>query len=157
MKSRSLNRRRNIVLVLGCAALLLACGKPTSRAPNPIAHGWQDAPLLASDNEWGAFDHDMSQDALGNALAVWEQFDGTRYNIWANRKVAGAGWGSATQIAPGKVNAYNPQIGQNTQGELVAQWQQPQGALNFNGANRYVAGVGWGAATLVADNYNSQY
>jgi hypothetical protein len=311
MKHQSFNSIGTVALMLGSAALLAACGKPSSRAPTPIVQGWQDAPLLAPDNEWGAFDHHVARDALGNELAVWEQFDGMRYNIWANRKVtgsgwgvaqlietdnagdafnprvamdsqgnavavwqqsdgvhtriganrymvgtgwstavwidahnandahtpqvsfdtrgnavavwqqqgkrtsihanrlvagagwdsatqiengsgyasapqvatdrsggvlvvwhlqgsqhttvlanryvAGAGWGTATQIAPAKVNAHNPQIGLDTQGDVVAQWQQPQGALNYSGSIRYVAGVGWGAATKVADNYNPQH
>jgi hypothetical protein len=27
----------------------------------------------------------VAADAAGNAVAVWRQYDGTRYNIWANR------------------------------------------------------------------------
>jgi hypothetical protein len=26
----------------------------------------------------------VAMDASGNAVAVWQQFDGTRYTVWAN-------------------------------------------------------------------------
>jgi len=37
-------------------------------------------------------------DSTGNAIAVWGQSDGTRNNVWANRYVAGSGWGTAVLL-----------------------------------------------------------
>ena len=46
--------------------------------------GWGTAELIDSDVNH-AFSPRLAVDAAGNALAIWTQFDGTRYNIWANR------------------------------------------------------------------------
>jgi hypothetical protein len=139
-----------IALLLGTTALLAACGQPRSTPPTTIASNWQDAPLLAQDNEWGAFDHQQAVDAQGHTLAVWEQFDGARYNIWANRKAPGQGWGVAQLIeADNAGSAYNPQIAVDSQGNAVAVWQQSDGQRARIAANRYVVGTGWSKATWI--------
>ncbi len=46
--------------------------------------GWGTAALIETDNAGGASSAQIAINANGNALAVWEQFDGTRFNIWAN-------------------------------------------------------------------------
>jgi hypothetical protein len=71
--------------------LLAACGggggggggSGGGAAPTPKAFG--TAALIETDNAGDADNPQIAFDANGNALAVWEQFDGTRYNIWANR------------------------------------------------------------------------
>ncbi|TPW09101.1 MAG: hypothetical protein FD130_2655, partial [Halothiobacillaceae bacterium] len=47
--------------------------------------GWGVAGLIETDNAGSASSPQVAIDANGNALAVWHQSDGTRYNIWANR------------------------------------------------------------------------
>ena len=54
--------------------------------------GWGTAALIETDNAGEALDPQVAVDASGNAVAVWEQSDGTRTNILANRYVAGTGW-----------------------------------------------------------------
>ena len=46
--------------------------------------GWGTAELLEA-NVNHAFHPKMDVDANGNAMALWIQYDGTRYNIWSNR------------------------------------------------------------------------
>jgi len=46
--------------------------------------GWGAAELLETTLDY-AFNPQIAIDAAGNAMAVWTQFDGTRYNIWSNR------------------------------------------------------------------------
>jgi len=41
--------------------------------------------LIETDNVGDAFVPQIAVDGSGNALAVWHQFDGTVFNIWANR------------------------------------------------------------------------
>jgi hypothetical protein len=133
-------------------------GKRTSIHANRLVAGagWGSATQIENGNGYASAPK-VASDRSGGVLVVWH-LQGSQYTtVLANRYVAGAGWGSATQIAPAKVNAYNPQIGLDTHGDVVAQWQQPQGAVNYNGANRFVAGVGWGAATRVAENCDSQH
>ena len=96
-------------------------------------------------------------DADGNAVAVWEQFDGTRWNIWANRYEAGSGWGTAELIETD--NAGDAQIAQvalDGSGNAMAVWRQFDGTRWNIWANRYVVGFGWGAAELIeTDNTQS--
>lgn len=51
----------------------------------PPTRSWGTAALAETDNAGSAVNPQIAFDASGNALAVWQQFDGTRYNIWANR------------------------------------------------------------------------
>ena len=46
---------------------------------------WGTAALIETDNAGDALEPQIAVDASGNAIAVWQQYDGTRYNIWANR------------------------------------------------------------------------
>jgi hypothetical protein len=144
-----------------CAWLLIACTsksiEPLQLLPRPgntsvgaAQTPSEDAPLLAADNEWGAYDHDIAHDMQGSALAVWEQYDGVRYSIWANRKLAGHGWGVAQMIETEKYgNAYNPRIAVDSQGNAVAVWQQVGSASSHIAANRYMVGTGWSASTWI--------
>jgi hypothetical protein len=136
--------------VLGCAAWLAACSEPIKPAPLHVSYAWQDAPLLAADNEWGAFDHHEAVDAQGHTLAVWEQFDGERFNIWANRKAKGQGWGVAQLIETDNAgSAYNPRVAIDSQGNAVAVWQQFDGQQSRIAANRYMVGTGWSKAQWI--------
>jgi hypothetical protein len=143
------NPLRALGLLL-CATLLAACGQPSSSASTTPTSTWQDAPLLAQDNEWGAVDYHEAVDAQGNTLAVWEQFDGERFNIWANRKAPGQGWGVAQLIETDNAgSAYNPRVAVDSQGNAVAVWQQFDGQHSRIAANRYMVGTGWSTAQWI--------
>ena len=47
--------------------------------------GWGTAALIETDNVGNAGRPQIVIDTNGNALAVWQQYDGTRDNIWSNR------------------------------------------------------------------------
>ncbi len=111
--------------------------------------GWGAAELIETDNAGYANSPQIAVDSNGNALAVWRQSDGTRDNIWANRYVVGAGWGSAELIETDNGDAQSPQIAVDSNGNALAVWQQFDGARDNIWANRYVAGAGWGAAELI--------
>jgi hypothetical protein len=88
-------------------------------------------------------------DARGNAIAVWSQWDGTTYSIYANRYVAGSGWGTAQPIETGSGTALSPVVALDAAGNAIAVWTQSDGTTNSIYANRYVAGGSWGAAELI--------
>ena len=46
---------------------------------------WGTAELIETDNAGEAYSTQIAFDSSGNAIAVWQQNDGTRNNIWANR------------------------------------------------------------------------
>lgn len=41
--------------------------------------------MIETDDTGDAQFPQIAMDSSGNALAVWHQSDGTRFNIWANR------------------------------------------------------------------------
>jgi hypothetical protein len=61
--------------------------------------GWEPADHLvesnvASHSTWPVIDMDEN----GNALVVYNQYDGSFWNLWANRYVFGQGWGQSVLI-----------------------------------------------------------
>jgi len=47
--------------------------------------GWAGPVLLETDDANNAYDPQIGFDASGNAVVVWQHYDGTRFNIWSNR------------------------------------------------------------------------
>jgi hypothetical protein len=47
--------------------------------------GWGVAELIETDNAGNAEGSQVAIDPSGSALAVWEQLDDTRENIWSSR------------------------------------------------------------------------
>ncbi|MBI5739468.1 MAG: hypothetical protein HZA16_02005 [Nitrospirae bacterium] len=119
--------------------------------------GWGAAALIETDNAGNAYYPQVAMDAQGNATAVWYQYDGTRFNIWAGRYTAGTGWGAAVLIETDNAgNAYYPQVAMDARGNATAVWQQSSGARTDIWANSYMSGTGWGAAVLIeTDNAGS--
>ena len=111
--------------------------------------GWGTAELIETDNA-GAWRPQIAIDRDGNAVAIWYQDDGTRYNIWANRYAVGTGWGTEEPIETDNAgNAIVPQVAIDTDGNAVAVWYQFDGTRYNIWANRYVKGTGWGTAELI--------
>ncbi len=111
--------------------------------------GWGTPELIETDDASNAYTPQIAIDASGNAMAVWRQSDGSRYNIWANRYTPGSGWGAAGTIESGTGDAYDPQIALDTNGNALAVWLQSDGIRYNIWANRYTAGSGWGTAELI--------
>ncbi|GBE40291.1 hypothetical protein BMS3Bbin09_00168 [bacterium BMS3Bbin09] len=112
--------------------------------------GWGTAELIETDDIRDARNPQISVDGSGNAVAVWFQNDGTRWNIWANRYVAGVGWGTAGLIETDDTGSANsPQVSVAADGNAIAVWYQDDGTRDNIRANRYVAGIGWGTAELI--------
>jgi uncharacterized membrane-anchored protein len=118
--------------------------------------GWGTATLIETDNVNNAFNPRLAMDSNGNAIAVWSQSDGTRYNIWSNRYVVGTGWGTRTLIETDTGSASSPQVAIDSSDNAIAVWYQSDGTRNNIWSNRYVVGTGWGTATLIeTDNTGS--
>ena len=119
---------------------------------------WKTAELI----ETGDLSASSPQIAIGqdnNALAVWYQYDGTRYNIWANRYVSGSGWQTTELIETDNLgNALFPQVAIDQDGNALAVWYQDDGTRTNIWANRYVSGSGWQTAELIeTDNAGNAY
>jgi hypothetical protein len=100
--------------------------------------GWGSAVLIETDDSGLAAYPQVVVDGAGNAVAVWSQWDGTRYKVWANRYEAGTGWGSAVLIeTDNSGNAGYPQVAVDAAGNAVAVWSQSDGTQTNIWANRF--------------------
>jgi hypothetical protein len=109
---------------------------------------WGTAELIETDNAGNAQYPQIAFDSSGNAIAVWYQSDGTRYNMWANR-FNGTSWGTAELIETDDAgNASSPQIAFDSSGNAIAVWYQSDGTRNNIWANRF-NGTSWGTAELI--------
>ena len=130
------------------ACFVIACGDGGGSPPAPKS--WGTATLIETDDSGDAWIPNVAVDANGNAIAVWEQSDGIRNNIWANRYDAATGWGTATLIeTDDSGNAWVPNVAVDANGNAIAVWEQSDGNRNNIWANRYDAVTGWGTATLI--------
>jgi len=98
---------------------------------------WSAAELIESDDAGNANNPQIAMSADGDAIAVWNQSDGTRVNIRANR-FDGSTWGAAELIESDDAgNANNPQIAMNADGDAIAVWNQFDGSRYDIWSNRY--------------------
>ncbi len=121
--------------------------------------GWGEAELIETDDSGDARYPQIVIDNSGNALAVWQQYDGTRDNIWSNRYTAGVGWGTAELIETEDAgDAHYPQISIDGSDNAVAVWSHFDGTRYNIWSNRYTADVGWGTAEMIeTDNSGHAY
>ncbi len=112
--------------------------------------GWGAATLVERNDTGDALEPKGAIDPSGNAVVVWHHYDGTRFNIFGNRYVAGAGWGSAVLLeAESSGDAVLPDLAADGAGNMVAVWYQHDGARYNIWANRFIPGAGWGSAALI--------
>lgn len=118
--------------------------------------GWGTEQLIEGGTGTAA-EADLAVDPAGNAFAVWRQFDGAVHSIYANRYVAGTGWGTEIPIESSSLSAQGPDVGADASGNAIAVWLEsdPMGPVNNVWANRYVAGTGWGTETSIESNMPS--
>jgi hypothetical protein len=94
-------------------------------------------------------------------MAVWVQSDSVTSHIYANRFVPGSGWGTATILETSDLPADDPQIAADSSGNFIAVWHHAwktvNGARYGVHANRYVAGTGWGTASVVFVDVTKDY
>jgi hypothetical protein len=89
--------------------------------------GWGTAQRIEMDEQGDATRPEVLVDPVGSALAVWQQWTGTRVGIWANRYTLEQGWVGATALDPRGVGTASwPRIAINAQGRALVLWQQAQ-------------------------------
>lgn len=112
-----------------------------------------DAWGVAQTIEAGAGDARMpsvAADPAGNAVAAWMQMNAGVYSVYANRYLAGSGWGSPVLIESDDAgDAQPPDVGMDAAGNAIVVWVQNDGGSSSNVnayANHYqLAGDTWGA------------
>ena len=107
--------------------------------------GWAGDLTIETEDTASARHPRVAMDGAGNAFAVWEQFNGIRDSIRANRMSPAGAWGASQLIENDDTgSAWLPQVGADGAGNALAVWQQHDGFRWNILSNRFVAGVGWG-------------
>lgn len=96
-----------------------------------VGAGWGPAQLIENDDSGNVSPPQLALDASGNVLVVWQQYNGSVYNIWSNRYRAGIGWGTAQTLDTVAGSASYPHLAMNADGTGVAVWQQQEGAYSI--------------------------
>lgn len=114
------------------------------------ATGW-NVPVRIGTGAPGAINVSVRFDAAGNAIATWNQ-SSAQYDVWVNRYVAGAGWGTAELLAAGAggFSTIVGTLGVAANGNVFVPWTQVVGTGERNvWVRRYTAAGGWDAAQQV--------
>jgi len=115
---------------------------------------WLDAELIEFEDAGDATNPRVAMNPDGNALAVWNQFDGTNDDVWANRYTSGGHWGAPERIETNDAGATaSPRVVMAANGNAVAMWIQPDvdGTQPSVWSNRYTPSLGWGIAEVIED------
>ncbi len=128
--------------------------------------GWGRAQLIEAPDARLDFGPQVAVDPRGAAVAVWHQWEGPGYDLWANRFVRDVGWGISELIETDGGYALSPQIATDPQGNAIAVWSQGDGTRDNIWANHFVedivppdraisplviaAGIGAGIAAMAA-------
>lgn len=100
--------------------------------------GWGTPELVETNDAGNAYAPRVAFDGQGNALAVWEQSNGARTRIWANRYKNGLGWGTASSIQSDSTgDGMRPDVAVTSDGNAVAVWGQSDGTRAVVWANRF--------------------
>lgn len=121
----------------------------------PANTGWGTPQPISTNNEGDAQHPQVAMDADGNAIAVWHQSDGTRFDIWFNRYEAADGWGTAERIEtnhPSEGNAKHPRVAMNAEGKAVAVWEWSYGPSVDVHTSQYTAAAGWSTSERIEAN-----
>ncbi len=119
-------------------------------AAQPFRGNWS-TPANLSDNGENASAAAIGIDSSGNAIAVWQIYNGTNYIIQSAHLPFGGAWSSPENISTFGVDAYDPAIAVNSSGDAVAVWYAYDGT-NYvvKGATR-AAGTSWSLVIELSD------
>lgn len=134
-------------LFLGAFALLLAACGGGGGSVDPVPVGWS-APLRVDAGATGSADAPrLTVDTQGNAVAVWAQSEGARYDLWGARYTPAGGWGAPVLLEHQDVDsASSPDVAMDGAGNALVVWTHSDGSQYSIWGNRFVVGQGWGTA-----------
>lgn len=111
--------------------------------------GWETANSIES-SSGNTSSPQLSVDASGNALAVWKQYNGTDWDIYANLYVAGTGWQEGLLVASDTGSSSLPKVSLNDAGAGMVVWAHHVGSTIYNVVARaYSFDGGWATGQLV--------
>jgi hypothetical protein len=120
--------------------------------------GWDNAAPIGDNSVFVQKTH-VAMDNGGTAVAVWKQFGGTVYDLWARKYDAGTGqWEVAEKIESAAEDVNYPQIATDRGGLWIAVWSQYRDGYQFADilAGTLDSGAGWLPPVPIADVESGQ-
>lgn len=108
--------------------------------------GWGGWEYIELENAGDATLPQIRVDSLGNALVVWQQFNGTTTNINANYYLVGTGWEGVHEIDDTNESCTVPQLGLDASDNALVVWRQTSAIGADIYSNAYLSTTGWGTA-----------
>ena len=119
-----------------------------------VARQWGLATLLQTGNTGSGYAPQLTVNASGHAVAVWQHYDGSRYHVWANHYNALIGqWGVAQALTGSASDAFEPQVAISANGNALVVWRGQDGPYD-DPATTLVAGEYY-VSSLWAKHYNA--
>ncbi|UCG68635.1 MAG: hypothetical protein JSV09_12630 [Thermoplasmata archaeon] len=147
------NNNLRTLLCVFCATAFFALFLPYFPAVADSSDGWSVAGPIEHEELGDVTQHKIVMNSGGDAMAVWSHHDGSVFNVWANRYIAGYGWEGAVLIEYNQTHdAYFPDIAINDNGDAIVVYRQDDGARFNIWANHYTKGQGWGDPQLIEFN-----
>jgi hypothetical protein len=105
-----------------------------------VGSGWGEAGPVETDAKI-LLTPQVAIDDDGNAIAVWERFDGVRSSIWSKRQTPTGEWLELQNVeTDDSGNAFLPQVAADAEGNAIAVWQQQTDGTRFDiWSNLYLA------------------
>jgi hypothetical protein len=88
---------------------------------------------------------EVAVDGQGNAIAVWQRFDGTNFIMQAAARAAGGSFGAPQDLSAAGQTANDPQVAVDGQGNAIAVWSRSNGTNDIVQAAVRAAGGSFGA------------
>jgi len=104
--------------------------------------GWE-APVAIDQPYDYSYNPVVAMNSAGDAFVVWQVWNGAYYSIFANRYVAGTGWGTAQAIESTSNNSYDATVAIDGAGNALATWYEYDGGNLHVYAARFNTTLGW--------------
>lgn len=114
-------------------------------AASRAAGGVWQAPVDLSVAGGDAEQPQVAVDSSGDAVAVWQRYDGADYIVEAASGAAGGVWQAPVELSIAGQNAFTPQVGVDPAGDAIAVWARDDGANNIVQSASRAADGDWGA------------
>jgi hypothetical protein len=121
-------------------------------ATSPAGGSWQ-APVDLSATGQSALEPQVAVDPAGDAVAVWERYDGADYIVQASTSPAGGSWQTPVDLSAAGQDAIEPQVAVDPDGDAVAVWEN-ETDLNAEAASR-PSGGSWQAPVAIPGGHDA--
>ena len=153
-----------ILLVVGLLTNALLVGLSGSASGGAPPEGWGVSALLQAGTATFGEEPRVDADENGNVFAIWQQYNGTRIEVWANRMAPGVGWGEARVLSNSSFggnnttgNAVDPRVAADASGGAFFLWNHfnAAGSASAIFAAHFVGGWGWEPTVTLTTQANS--